>query len=275
MDKLIISVAVTGGSYNRDSSPYLPITPDEIADSAVDAYHAGAAIAHIHVRNDDGTPCHDLERYRHVVHSIQSRCDMVMNLTTDLRIEGGLHSLELAPEIASFPCGSTNLGEVALVAPSIRAPRPRPTNAHTADKAGARNLPPRDARNRTAISRGGSAGRAALPSIPARYPRQRARRPRNPPEARRLASRRSAVDGERSRFEWAADGRSRDHARRTRNRGSRRPDPLLTEELATSNAQLVERVVRIAHELGRQVATVDDARRTLGLKAAATAAHPE
>ena len=67
MEKLIISVGVVGGTHLPDVSPHLPLSPEEIAASAYEAHLSGAAIAHIHVRDDAGVPCHDLERYQRVI----------------------------------------------------------------------------------------------------------------------------------------------------------------------------------------------------------------
>ncbi len=57
--KLIVSVAINGGELLESDTPYVPITPEEIAASTCEAAGAGAAIAHIHVRADDGTPSDD------------------------------------------------------------------------------------------------------------------------------------------------------------------------------------------------------------------------
>jgi len=83
MDPLIISVAVTGGEHGREATPHLPVTPAEIAESAYEAHVAGAAVAHLHVRDDDERPVHDLARYAYVANRLRERCDMVVNLTTD------------------------------------------------------------------------------------------------------------------------------------------------------------------------------------------------
>lgn len=83
MEKVIISAAITGAVHVPSLSPYLPITPLQIADEAVRAYEAGAAVAHIHVRNPDtGQPGSDLNLYREVVTSVKKRCNMVLCLTT-------------------------------------------------------------------------------------------------------------------------------------------------------------------------------------------------
>jgi uncharacterized protein (DUF849 family) len=82
--KVIITCAITGNLTKPEQSPYLPITPQQIADSALEAAEAGAAIAHIHVRDPDtGRPSMSIELYRDVMDRIRSRNrDLVINLTT-------------------------------------------------------------------------------------------------------------------------------------------------------------------------------------------------
>ncbi len=81
--KTIITCAVTGSITRPDQHPGLPITPKEIAESAIEAAKAGAAVAHIHVRNPEtGAPSMDLDLYREVVDRIrESDTDLVINLT--------------------------------------------------------------------------------------------------------------------------------------------------------------------------------------------------
>ena len=82
--KVIITCAITGNLTRPDQSPYLPITPQQIADSALEAAEAGAAIAHIHVRDPEtGVPSMDIELYRDVMDRIRARNrGLIINLTT-------------------------------------------------------------------------------------------------------------------------------------------------------------------------------------------------
>jgi uncharacterized protein (DUF849 family) len=82
--KVIITCAITGNLTRPDQSPYLPITPQQIADSALEAAEAGAAIAHIHVRDPEtGAPSMDIELYRDVMDRIRARNrGLIINLTT-------------------------------------------------------------------------------------------------------------------------------------------------------------------------------------------------
>ena len=81
--KVIITCAVTGAIHTPTMSPHLPITPDEIAEAAVGAAQAGAAIVHLHARMpEDGRPTQDPEMFRRFLPLIKGSCDVVINLTT-------------------------------------------------------------------------------------------------------------------------------------------------------------------------------------------------
>jgi len=113
MRKAIITVAPTGEGGTKQSNPALPITPAEIADSVYESYLAGAAIAHLHMRNDEGKPTMSLDKFRETVERVRDKCDIVINLTTSGDIRAGddermAHLIELKPEIASFDCGTMN-----------------------------------------------------------------------------------------------------------------------------------------------------------------------
>ena len=116
MSKVIISCAVTGSIHTPTMSPYLPVTPEQIAASAIDAAHAGAAILHLHARNPaDGSPTPDPDVFRQFLPRIKDACDAVINVTTggaatmsiEERIAG---PLSLQPEMCSLNMGSMNFG---------------------------------------------------------------------------------------------------------------------------------------------------------------------
>ncbi len=115
MDKLIITAAVVGAEITRDQQPNLPITPEEIADAAYACYQAGASICHLHVRNDDGTPTQDKERYRATIAEIRKRCDIIVQVSTGgavgMTSEERLQPIELNPEMATLTCGTVNFGD--------------------------------------------------------------------------------------------------------------------------------------------------------------------
>ena len=83
MQKFILSAAITGGMTVPGQSEAIPITPEEIVDSAVEAHEAGATIVHLHVREPEtGKPSSDIELFREVVSGIKDRCDVIVQPTT-------------------------------------------------------------------------------------------------------------------------------------------------------------------------------------------------
>jgi uncharacterized protein (DUF849 family) len=114
--KVIITCAVTGSIHTPSMSPYLPVTPDEIAQAAIEAAKAGAAIVHLHARDPkDGSPTQDPALFRQFAPQIKAGCDAVLNFTTGgaatMTIEERLQpALQLKPEVASLNMGSMNFG---------------------------------------------------------------------------------------------------------------------------------------------------------------------
>ena len=114
--KVIITCAITGSIHTPSMSPHLPVTPKEIADAAVAAAEAGAAIVHLHARDPvDGHPTQDPKYFREFAGDIARRSDVVVNFTTGgaatMTIEERLKpTLQLKPEVASLNMGSMNFG---------------------------------------------------------------------------------------------------------------------------------------------------------------------
>jgi uncharacterized protein (DUF849 family) len=114
--KVIITCAVTGAIHTPSMSPHLPITPEEIAEAAVGAAQAGAAIVHLHARKpEDGRPTQDPDVFRQFLPLIKDNADVVINLTTGgaptMTVEERLQpALKLKPEVASLNMGSMNFG---------------------------------------------------------------------------------------------------------------------------------------------------------------------
>ncbi|GGF77784.1 3-keto-5-aminohexanoate cleavage protein [Alteromonas lipolytica] len=114
--KVIITCAITGSIHTPSMSPYLPVTPQEIAESAIEAAEAGAAIIHLHARNPEtGFPDQSVEAYTDILPVIKSRSNAVLNITTggattmttEERLAPALH---YKPEVASLNMGSMNFG---------------------------------------------------------------------------------------------------------------------------------------------------------------------
>jgi len=114
--KIILTCAVTGSIHTPSMSPYLPVTPDEIATSAIEAAQAGASVLHLHARDPDtGRPSSDIDVFRQFLPRIKDATDAVINLTTggssQMTIEQRLSApAELAPEMCSLNMGSINFG---------------------------------------------------------------------------------------------------------------------------------------------------------------------
>src|SRR3954468_1366328 len=112
--KVIISCAVTGSVHTPTMSPYLPITPDEIAEQAIEAAEAGAAILHLHARNpENGSPSFDPKVFDQFVPRIRAATDAVINITTGgstrMTLDERLaYPLQLKPEMCSLNMGSMN-----------------------------------------------------------------------------------------------------------------------------------------------------------------------
>ena len=109
--KVIITCAVTGAIHTPTMSPHLPITPDQIADSAIEAARAGAAIVHLHARTAvDGRPIQDPDLFKQFLPRIKAASNVVVNITTGgsqtMTVEERLQpALRLQPELASLTWG--------------------------------------------------------------------------------------------------------------------------------------------------------------------------
>ena len=114
MRKVIITAAITGAATVPSQSPYIPITPQEIADEAVHAWETGAAIVHLHARDPkDGRPSADVKLFKEIVTKIKERCDVVIGITTGAGIgmsfeERTATISTFKPELASLNMGSMN-----------------------------------------------------------------------------------------------------------------------------------------------------------------------
>ncbi|AXH34297.1 3-keto-5-aminohexanoate cleavage protein [Humibacter sp. BT305] len=112
-EQVVISTAITGSVNVPSQSDYLPLSADEIVASALEAVDAGSAIIHLHARHPDGRPAWEAEVYEEIVPRILEQTDAVINITTggssamtmDQRLAG---ALRFAPELASLNMGSMN-----------------------------------------------------------------------------------------------------------------------------------------------------------------------
>jgi uncharacterized protein (DUF849 family) len=113
VDRVILTVAPTGSTTSRDKCPYVPLTPQEIAEETYLCWKAGASAVHLHVRDGDGKACMDYEKFEEAVKLIHDRCDIVINMTTaggfGVPNEERIKPLDLMPDLASMDTGSMNV----------------------------------------------------------------------------------------------------------------------------------------------------------------------
>lgn len=115
MEKLIITAAICGAEVTKENNPAVPYTVEEIGREAESAYKAGASIIHLHVREDDGTPTQSKERFRACIEEIKKRCpDVIIQPSTGGAVgmtdEERLQPVDLLPEMATLDCGTLNFG---------------------------------------------------------------------------------------------------------------------------------------------------------------------
>lgn len=114
MQKIIITAALTGAEVTRAQQPALPITPTEIAIAAEECACAGASIVHVHARNPDGSPTQDKDTYRQIIEAIKARCDVIVQVSTGGAVgmtpQERLAPVTLLPEMATLSMGSVNFG---------------------------------------------------------------------------------------------------------------------------------------------------------------------
>jgi len=114
MEKFIVTAALTGAIHTPTMSPYLPISPDELAEEARRAYEAGAAVVHVHARNPEtGQPSADSSLFGEILSKIKSKCNAVICTTTGgglgMTVEQRVSVVKTySPELASLNAGSLN-----------------------------------------------------------------------------------------------------------------------------------------------------------------------
>lgn len=286
MDKLIITAALTGAQQGKEANPNLPEQPDEIIQQAIDCWRAGAAIVHIHARDACGKATSDVRVFRRIVEGIRAaECNVVINLTTGGAIAGLPLAEriavvpELGPEIASFSVGAAMVGrydaEQKRWARDFTMPisyADMETIARTMQENGVRpELEVYDAGmlNNIAMLReqGWLSDPLWLNFVMGIAGQVTPATPKNllhlveslPPNALWLVS---AIGG-RAHWQMAAVAMALGgHAR------TGLEDNVYVERgvLASGNTQMVEKITRLARDIGREIATPAEARKILQLK---------
>ncbi|MDQ2663976.1 MAG: 3-keto-5-aminohexanoate cleavage protein [Candidatus Eremiobacteraeota bacterium] len=115
MDPLIITVAPVGAELSPDQTPYLAVTPKALGEVAAACREAGASIIHVHCRNDDGTNTHAVERFDAAFRAIREAADLIVQFSTGGAIgmtpEERSEVLTLKPDMATLTCGTVNFGD--------------------------------------------------------------------------------------------------------------------------------------------------------------------
>jgi 3-keto-5-aminohexanoate cleavage enzyme len=275
VSKLVITVAPVGAEVTREQTPHVPITPDEIAREAEAAWRAGAAIVHVHGRNPDGTPTQASEVFAAIIERVRARTDLIVQVSTGgatgMTPEERLEPLGCSPDMATLTVGTVNFGPDVFLNPLDVVER------------FAREIASRGIKPEIEVFDTGM-----LPSADRLVSRELVRDPLHYDLVMGVPGGISAtpdnllhlVRALRPGSTWtvAAMGRHQlpmatmailmdGHVRV----GFEDNIYYSRGVLAASNAQLVERVVRLARELGREVASPAEARRILGLPPAASA----
>lgn len=111
---LIITCAIVGAELTRKDTPYLPLTPDELAISAKEAVDAGASIIHLHIRDEDGHPTQRVDLFEKVTKKIGNLCDCIIQYSTGgatgTVLKDRCAPLTLRPEMATISMGTMNFG---------------------------------------------------------------------------------------------------------------------------------------------------------------------
>jgi 3-keto-5-aminohexanoate cleavage enzyme len=125
-EEVILTAAIVGAELTRTQTPYLPITPQEVADEAARCREAGAAVIHLHVRRADGSNTQSGARFAEVIDAVREKCDCILQPSTGgavgMSIDERSGPLECKPEMATLNCGTINFGDEVFVnsRPDIR-----------------------------------------------------------------------------------------------------------------------------------------------------------
>lgn len=272
MEKLIITAAICGAEVTKEQNPAVPYTVEEIVREAKSAVDAGAAIVHVHVREDDGTPTQSKERFKECIDAIYKECpDVILIPSTGgavgMTAEERLQPTELMPEMATLDCGTCNFGDDVFenTMPMMRAFGKRMMENNIKPEYECFEM----GHLATVLN---MAKKGHVPGAPMQFNFVLGVPGCTPATVENLAW---LVNGIPTGSTWTATGIGR-HAFTLAAAaivmgGNVRvgfEDNLYLERgvLAKSNGELVAKVVRLAKELGREIATPAEAREILGLK---------
>ncbi|MFA5713228.1 MAG: 3-keto-5-aminohexanoate cleavage protein [Bacteroidales bacterium] len=272
MEKLIITAAICGAEVLKEHNPAVPYTVEECVREAKSAYDAGASIIHLHVRYDDGTPTQDRERFKEIMDAIYKVCpDVIIQPSTGGAVgmsnDERLQPIELIPEMATLDCGTLNFGGDEIFVNTEN------TIIYFANQMYERGIKPElEVFDKSMIDMVLRLHRKGIIKDPMHFDIVMGVNGGITGELRDFIFLRESLPAGATytvagvgRFEFPLavaaiiDG---GHVRV----GFEDNVYLSKGVLAKSNGELVEKVVRLAHEFGRQIATPSQAREILGLK---------
>lgn len=272
MEKLIITAAICGAEVTKEQNPAVPYTVEEIVREAKSAVDAGAAIVHLHVREDDGTPTQSKARFKECIDAIYKVCpDVIIIPSTGgavgMTAEERLQPTELMPEMATLDCGTCNFGDEVFenTMPMMRAFGKRMMENNIKPEYECFEMGHLD----TVLN---MARKGQVPGAPMQFNFVLGVPGCTPATVQNLAWLVNAIPAGST---WTATGIGRNAftlaAAAIVMGGNVRvgfEDNLNIERgvLAKSNGELVAKIVRLANELGRPVATSAEAREILSLK---------
>ena len=272
MEKLIITAAICGAEVTKEQNPAVPYTVEEIVREAKSAVDAGAAIVHLHVREDDGTPTQSKARFKECIDAIYKVCpDVILIPSTGgavgMTAEERLQPTELFPEMATLDCGTCNFGDEVFenTMPMMRDFGKRMLENNIKPEYECFEMGHLD----TVLA---MAKKGQVPGAPMQFNFVLGVPGCTPATVANLCW---LVNGIPAGSTWTVTGVGRNAfpmaAAAIAMGGNVRvgfEDNLYLSKgvLAKSNGELVEKVVRLAKELGRPIATSEEARAILGLK---------
>jgi 3-keto-5-aminohexanoate cleavage enzyme len=270
MEKLIITAALTGAEVTREIQPNLPLTPDEIAEEAYACYQAGASIVHVHARDEEGNPTQSFDVYKEIKEKIEAKCNIIVQPSTGGAVwhtaEERLQPVELAPEMATLSTGTVNFGPDVF----MNTQGYMETFSKRMKELGVK--PEIEVFDRGMIANALRLLKKGFVDAPLHFDFVLGVPGACPGEVEDLLYMKSCIPDDAT---WTVAGIGRyelplaavaitmgGHVRV----GFEDNVYYTKGVLAKSNAQLVERIARLASELGRVVATPDEARGILNLK---------
>lgn len=272
MEKLIITAAICGAEVLKEHNPAVPYTVEECVREAKSAYDAGASIIHLHVRTDDGTPTQDKQRFKAVMDAIYKVCpDVIIQPSTGGAVgmtnDERLQPTELLPEMATLDCGTLNFGGDDVFMNT------ETTIKYFGDKMIERGIKPElEVFDKSMIDMALRLHKKGHIQKPMHFDFVMGVNGGITGEIRDFVFLRGSIPSDATytvagigRFEFtlaAAAIIDGGHVRV----GFEDNVFISKGVLAKSNGELVAKVVRMAGELGREIATPEEARRILGLK---------